>query len=325
MLYEDRLYGNIEIDEPVILELINCPTIQRLKGVDQGGYFEPHVPGCAHSRFEHSLGVYLLLRTFGATLEEQIAGIIHDASHAAFSHCIDYVLDSGSQKEHNHQDNIFADFIKRSEIPEILRKYDLNPDFIIDDANFPLKETKLPSLCADRIDYSLRGAIVFKEIENGGYFLDNLETENNRWIFKDFASAKEYAELFLKLNNVYYAGLPTAAMMKTVGDCLRYALKQEYITEDDLYTTDEEVLAKIKSHLSADQKLELLFDKMNNKVGFKNDENDYESRIFCKSRIVDPLCRHEGEIRRISDIDPEWKEIVERESAPKEYHLKFER
>ncbi|MFA6194595.1 MAG: HD domain-containing protein [Patescibacteria group bacterium] len=325
MLYEDRLYGNIEIDEPVILELIACPTIQRLKGIDQGGYFEPHVPGCAHSRFEHSLGVYLLLKKFGATLEEQIAGLIHDASHAAFSHCIDYVLDAGSQKEHNHQDNIFADFIKQSEIPEILKKYNFSPDFIIDDANFPLKETKLPDLCADRIDYSLRGAIVFKEIEDGQYFLDNLETENNRWIFKDFASAKKYAELFWKLNSVYYAGLPTAAMMKTVGDCLRYALKQGYITENDLYTTDEEVLAKIKSHLSTDQKLELLFDKMNNKVGFKNDKDDYESRIFCKSRIVDPLCRHEGKIKRVSDIDSGWKEIVERESAPKEYHLKFDK
>lgn len=325
MLYEDRLYGNIEIDEPVILELIACPTIQRLKGVDQGGYFEPHVPGCAHTRFEHSLGVYLLLKTFGASLEEQIAGLIHDASHAAFSHCIDYVLDAGSQKEHDHQDNIFESFIKRSEIPEILKKYDLDPDFIINDSNFPLKETKLPDLCADRIDYSLRGVIVFKEIGDGRYFLDNLEIEDRRWIFKNFASAHKYAKLFLRLNNTYYAGLATAAMMKTVGGCLRYALKQKYINENDLYTTDKEVLTKINEHLSADQELRLLFDRMNNKIGFQNEPNGPAPAIFCKSRIVDPLCRHEGKIKRVSDIAPEWKEIVERESVPKEYHLKFEK
>ena len=114
MKYTDRVYENIEIDEPVILELINSKTIQRLKDIDQAGYFEPHFPGTAHSRFEHSVGVYLLLKMYGAPIEEQIAGLIHDVSHSAFSHCIDYVLDAGSEKEHNHQDNVFDEFVRKS-------------------------------------------------------------------------------------------------------------------------------------------------------------------------------------------------------------------
>jgi HD superfamily phosphohydrolase len=35
MQYTDIIYGAHEITEPIILELINTPAMQRLKGVDQ--------------------------------------------------------------------------------------------------------------------------------------------------------------------------------------------------------------------------------------------------------------------------------------------------
>jgi len=321
--YRDKLYGEAEITEPVILELIGCPTIQRLKGVDQAGYFEAHFPGTAHSRFDHSLGVYLLLKKYGAPLEEQIAGLIHDVSHAVFSHAIDYVLDAGSEKEQNHQDNIFDSFIKKSEIPQILKRHGFNPDYICDDNNFPLKERELPDLCADRIDYSLRDALAYGEITDGQNILDNLIVKNGQWIFRDFTGAQEYAKIFLKLNLKYYSGLVDAVGVRTVGDYLRYALEQKYITENDLYTTDKEVLTKIKSYLTADARLKLLFRRMDNQVGFKNNPNDYDAKVFIKSRMVDPPCQYNGEIKRISEIEPEWQKIIERESQPKEYFLKF--
>ena len=323
MKYTDRIYGNFEIIEPVILELINSPTIQRLKEIDQVGYFEPYFPETAYSRFEHSVGVYLLLKMYNAPVEEQIAGLIHDVSHSAFSHCIDYVLDTGSEKEHNHQDNVFDEFVRKSEIPKILKKYNFGLEYILDDKNFPLKEKDLPDLCADRIDYSLRNAVVFGEIENGKYFIDNLTTKDGKWILKNFESAKKYAELFLKLNTDYYSGLPSAVMFKTVGDYLRYALSKNYISETDLYTTDKIVLGKIEPHIKIDSKLSLLFDRMNNKIGFKNNPTNYDGKVFCKSRVVNPLCWHNGKIKRFSEIEPGWADIIKEESKPKEYFLKF--
>lgn len=325
MLYQDRVYGNFTITEPVILELINSATLQRLKDIDQAGYFEPHFPGTAHSRFEHSLGVYLLLKKYGAPLEEQIAGLIHDVSHSAFSHCIDYVLDVGSEKEHDHQDNVFDEFVRQSEIPEIVKKHDLDLDYILDDKNFPLKEKKLPDLCADRIDYSLRTAVIFKEIDNGNYFLDNLITEDGRWIFRGLDSAKKYADLFLKLNTKYYAGLPSAVMFRTVGDYLKYALAKGYILESDLYTTDKIVLSKLAPHTKTDPKLGLLFERMNNKVGFKNNPDDYDGKVFCKSRVVDPLFKSAEGLKKVSEVDIIWKEALSREAEPKEYFIKFDK
>lgn len=325
MNIKDRVYGDVEISEPVLLEIINSPALQRLKDIDQAGYFEPYFPGTCHSRFEHSVGVCSLLKKYGAPIEEQIAGLIHDISHSAFSHCIDYVLDVGSEKEHDHQDNIFDEFVKKSDIPAILKKYNFNLDYILNDENFPLKERNLPDLCADRIDYSLRTARVFKEIENADYFLGNLTVKNGSWIFKNFESAKKYAELFIKLNSAYYTGLPSAVMFRTVGDYLRYALSKKYISEADLYTTDKIVLSKIKSHHKEEEQLKLLFDRMNNKICFRNDPHDFDSEVFCKSRVVDPLYRHNGKIKRVSQIESSWNIILKKESKPKHYFIKFER
>ena len=173
MLYKDIIFGEFRIEEPVILELINSKSLQRLKGINQAGYL-PSLYGLKiknlpflekeYNRFTHSLGVYLLLLKFGAPLEEQVAGLIHDVSHSAFSHIIDYVLEEGSETEHSYQDNVFVNFVRKSEIPQILEKYNLDLEYILDENNFPLKERELPDLCADRLEYSLRSAFLFGEI-----------------------------------------------------------------------------------------------------------------------------------------------------------------
>ncbi len=326
MIITDAIHGTLEITEPVILELLNCPSLQRLKGIDQGGYTTPYQPnGRKFSRFDHSVGVYWLLKKFGAPLKEQVAGLIHDVSHSAFSHCIDYVLDDGDGKEQNHQDNIFKHLVKKSEIPEILKKYDLDSSYILNDLNFPLKEQPLPDLCADRLDYSLRTALCYEHISfsEAQGFINDLSIENNHWLFSDWKLAQKYAELFLGLNTKYYAGLWGALMHKTVGDYLRYALQKNYIIKSDLYTTDDEVLNKIVLFHEKDKVLLDLFNKMNNQVTYKNDSDDYESKIYLKSRIVDPLCKINSNIKRLSDIIPDWKSVVEAELKPKVYYLKF--
>lgn len=333
MKYVDRVYGEFEIEEPVIKDLIDSAPLQRLKDIDQAGYrplwSKPDADAGKydHSRFAHSVGVYLLLRKYNASLEEQISGLIHDVSHSAFSHCIDYILDSGSEKEHNHQDNLFDSYVRRTEIPEILERHGFDPEYILEESNFPLREKELPDLCADRIDYSLKTAVIFGDIdeESKNYLLDNLTTEGNDWVFKDLDSAKKYAELFLKLNTDHYSGFASAVMFRAVGDCLRHALQQGYISEDDLYTTDRVVIDKVKRALDKDEKLKLLFDRMNNRVKITNDPKSYEASVFCKSRVVDPLFKQNGEMKRVSQVDPVLGERIKQGRQPKQYFLKFAR
>ena len=149
--------------------------------------------------------------------------------------------------------------------------------------------------------------------------------ENDYWVFKNFENAKKYAELFQKLNNKYYAGIESAVMFRTVGDCLKYAIQKRYVSEDDLYTVDKMVLGKIKKFLSEDEKLKLLWDRMNNNVKAINNPNNYDAQVFCKSRVVDPLFKDNAVLKRISETEPVWNDIIREGLKPKEYFLKFEK
>jgi len=326
MKYQDRIYGIIEINEPVILDLIESPSVQRMKGVDQHGYFEPYFPGTAYNRFEHSLGVFILLKKFGVPLLEQIAGLLHDISHTVFSHVADYVFSNGSETKQSFQDDCLEEFIKKSEIPEILKKYEINYEDILDDSKFPIKEKELPDLCADRIDYFLRELKVTDKAnqEEINEFLDSFTIVNNLWIFKNRKLAKKYADLFLKINNWFWSGIETAVMFKTMGDLVKYAIEKKILTKDDLFTTDEEVWAKIKPVVDGDSDLKLLVDRANNKFGYKShNKNDYDLHALCKSRVVDPLFLEEEKLKRVSEIDAKFLKLKEKYSKPKEYYIKF--
>ncbi len=331
MKYKDYIYGEFEITEPVILEIINSPILQRLREVNQAGYepllmtMDTRMSLEHYNRFAHSVGVFLLLKKYKAPIEEQVAGLIHDVSHSCFSHSIDYALKSGSEKKQDLQDNIFDNFVRNSEIKDIIEKHGLDINYILDEENFPLKEKELPDLCADRIDYSLRDTFIFKEIneKEKEYFLNNLITENQSWIFKNFESAKKFALLFLRQNRKYWSGIKSAIMFRVTGDFLKHSLKKKYITKDDLYKTDGFVIKKIKKHLKKDKELELLWKRMKGETKIINNPDDYDAIVFCKSRAVDPPFKEKGEIKRFSDKNRKWKKIIKKELLPKQYFLKF--
>ena len=326
MRYEDKVYGEVEIKERVVLDLIESSSMQRLKGIDQHGYFKPFFSENSYNRFEHSMGVFILLRKFESSLLEQISGLLHDVSHTAFSHVADYVFDSGFGEKQNFQDDCFEEFIEKSEIPKILKKYGIAYGDILDDSEFLLKERELPDLCADRIDY------FFRELEATNYiskeeirdFLNNLIVVNNQWVLNDKKLAQRYAYLFLELNNIFWAGPKIAVMLKTLGDLIKYSFEKKIINKDDLFTTDQEVLRKIEKIGDEDEKLKELIDKANNRFHYKIcDEDDYDLHVLCKSRVVDPLFLEKDSLKRVSEIDSRFAELRELNSKPKEYYIKF--
>ncbi|EKD25482.1 MAG: hypothetical protein ACD_80C00046G0009 [uncultured bacterium (gcode 4)] len=324
MLYNDPVYGEAEINEPVILEIIESPYMQRLKWIDQSWYFEQFFPGCAFKRFEHSMGVYLLLKQYWAPLEEQIAGLIHDLSHGVFSHCLDYVFDEWSQKEQNHQDNIFEAFVRKTDIPEILERHGLSIEDILDEPQHPLQENNLPDICADRIDYCLRTLVHFDKLPAKD-ILEHLHIQGTTWYFDSFAYAKIFAETFKRINDTYFSGRESAIMFQTVADICRYAWKTWYLEKDDFYTTDDVVLNKIKAHLDTDEQLGLYRKRMNNDIKCNDSPTDFDGHIFCKNRVADPLFMDGETVKRVSDKDAERKIIIETKAPPKEYFLKFEK
>ena len=156
MVYQDEVYGSVRIEEPVLLALMAGTAVQRLHGVLQHGISALIGITRPITRFEHSVGAMLLVRRMGAPLPEQIAALLHDVSHTAFSHVIDYVFDGhDSQSYHDEQKEAY---LAQTDVPAILARYGYDWRDFLPEANFPLLEQPSPRLCADRLDYFLRDA-----------------------------------------------------------------------------------------------------------------------------------------------------------------------
>ena len=76
MKINDAVYGEEEINESVLVDLIISKSVQRLKEISQFGMPDEYYYKKGFSRYEHSLGVMILLRRLNASLEEQIAGLL---------------------------------------------------------------------------------------------------------------------------------------------------------------------------------------------------------------------------------------------------------
>jgi len=88
----DKVYGEIEINDPIAIKIIESEYFQRLKGINQyGGINYAFLGKYTTTRFEHSIGVYYLLNILGADCETQIAGLLHDSGHAPLSHLLERV------------------------------------------------------------------------------------------------------------------------------------------------------------------------------------------------------------------------------------------
>lgn len=331
MIYKDIIYGEIKIDDPLVIEIINTNEFLRLKKIDVAGYkplYEPKditINSFDHSRYTHSIGVYMLLNMYNASTEEQIAGLLHDISHSAFSHCVDYALSNGDEKKHSHQDNIHDEYIKNTTIPSILKKYKIDIEYILNDKNFLLKETELPDLCADRIDYSLRAAAIFHEASNIEIkdIIDNLIVLNEKWALKNQKIAKIYANLFKKLNDRFWSDIYSGAMFAIVGDYLKHAMKKKYIKEKELWMNDEQVIKKININLEKDSELRDYWKLMNKELQYSNNPLKYNRHVYCKNRLIDPLFLKNGKLIRLSLSDKEWKKLFSNPVTPKEYFIQY--
>lgn len=176
----DAIHKNININEPVIQELIASKEFQRLRWISQLGGAQVAFPSATHTRFTHSLGVYHLLnRVFdevpGAQairekekLVVKIAGLLHDIGHGPFSHTFEKVLNLNEDKDYPFSHEYYTCAIisdEATEINQILKKYQIDIEQVTniikkDRTKCPKYQIQLVSsqLDCDRMDYLMRDA-----------------------------------------------------------------------------------------------------------------------------------------------------------------------
>lgn len=290
MKYIDKIYGEHEFSG-VIEEIIQTNIFRRLKKIHQGGSIFLVNPQINHTRFEHSIGVMLIIKKLGGSIEEQIAGLLHDISHTAFSHLIDYVLDVEGEDYHERR---YVDVLKDNELNAVFEKYQLKGTVFIDIEKFKLLEYPLPYLSADRIDYTLRdmfqiGKVSLKEIS---WFINGLDSFDNRIVLKSKAYGEWFQEKYNFLTTEYFEGEENIEINVIMTNIIKYCLGNGVIQEKDFFEDDFSLIDKINQKYNLMQWID--------KIRGGELENN---KLMTKKRIVDPEIIVNDQILPLSEVN----------------------
>lgn len=303
----DKIYGSWKIEEPVIRDLLKSNAIKRLKNISQFGVPDRYYFMKNYSRYEHSIGVMLLLRKLGASLDEQIAGLLHDISHLAFSHVADWVFSNGEKGMEELQNNLMGEFILNGNISKILKKYGYDPMIFLDENKFLLLEKKIPDLCADRLDYSLREFYYWLDRKSVSGCIKAITIYKNEIVFSDKEQALIFATNFLKLQTKHWGGFEAVKRYYLFSKALKIAINIGFLSRKDFYKNESYIVNKLeKSKNKEIAEILSVLKKKKIKRRFL-----YGEKVFKKFRYVDPKVIVKNKAVPLSRLNPKFRKILE--------------
>lgn len=295
-----------------VMPVINSNVMQRLKHIDQSGgarYFAPKLP--AFSRYEHSIGVYAILKKAGVSKKELVAGLLHDASHTVFSHVGDYIWsnDVNEYTRESYQDKIHIDYLRKNKMDTILNSLNMTlQDMDTKQNGYTALEHRLPDMCADRIQYNVHTGFIMKMIslEDVKKIVEDLEFKDNKWFFKNSDIARQFANLSIYFTQNFWGAKWNTMMNIHFANALKRALELKIITKEDLFSTDEIVMNRLIK--SQDRVIQLNLQQCQAPLNKIPDQKYKTEKFFPKFRGIDPLIRREdGKFVRLSEIDIMFK------------------
>ncbi|MED5052302.1 HD domain-containing protein [Anoxybacillus rupiensis] len=170
-VFKDPVHRYIHVRDKIIWDLIGTKEFQRLRRIKQLGTTYLTFHGAEHSRFNHSLGVYEIIRRIiddvfvgrehwdhSERLICLCAALLHDLGHGPFSHSFEKVFHL------DHEDFTQAIILGDTEVHAVLKR--MGDDFPQKVAEVIAKtyQNKLvvslisSQIDADRMDYLLRDA-----------------------------------------------------------------------------------------------------------------------------------------------------------------------
>jgi len=311
----DPVYGDIQITHPLLHDLYHSKTIQRLAYIYQGGITAFIKPERNTTRLDHSLGVMALLQHFGASIEEQAAGLIHDAPHTAFSHVVDFVFPN---HEHTYHEVHREAFIQSSDLPEILNNHAIDWRWLSEAENFSLLEQPLPALCADRLDYFFRDGLSlgYLDPETIADFLAHLQPWHGQIVATDTNRARQMGERFMALDNAVWCSVQEVGWYAIMARALRAALQTELLSERDFWSTDRVVMQRLRDAQQPD--VQRWLNLLRPEVTFARTDKAPDMIVLPKVRVIDPPILLNGTVTPLSQIDPQFAKLRDAYVAQKQ-------
>ena len=307
-----------------LIEYASVPEMQRLKGISMISACEhTKLVPCKffHTRYEHSIGVALIVWNFTKDKKQTIAGLYHDIAIPSFSHVVDYI--HGDYEKQESTEKFTEKIIRESkEIMALLDRDGISIDEIKDYHLYPIADNDSPRLSADRLEYTLSDGLVTQDafsleaIDRIYKDLTILKNENgeDEIGFKNLKIAEEYIERATKLWHLFSGNNENGIIMQFWTDILSKMAKEKYITEEDLYKySEQEIVEKIRN--CPDKKISKAFEIFSNSEEIERSETEVKDKycisVKTKKRYTNPLVQINGTAIRIDIASEKGKRIIE--------------
>ena len=276
------------------LEYASFPVYQKLK---------------AYSRYEHSLGVALIVWNFTRNKAQSLAGLFHDIATPCFAHVIDF-LHGDYENQESTEEKTTAIIDHSKEIQQILKELKITTAEVADYHLYPIADNDSPKLSADRLEYTLGNFYNYQNIslDEIQKMYDDLEVMKNEddqdeLGFKHEDIAFKFVKYMLK-NSYMYSADPDRYAMETLAELLKDAINDKVIREEDLYLIEPELIKKLTSDPRYRERWSN-YRKLS-KVVRSDKEVEGGLKINAKHRYIDPLTSK----GRVSLINQELKEEI---------------
>lgn len=313
----------------VLRDCADAPCMRRLKDVGMNCGCEytsfPRFAGLRpYSRFDHSVGVGLIVWHFTHDPKQAVAGLLHDVASPVFAHVADFLRGDYLRQE-STEDGTEAIIAHDETIARVLREYGLTVGDVSDYHRYPIADNDSPRLSADRLEYTL-GNLLNNRIrtpEQVKAFYDDLivsvnETGEKELAFQTAARAEDFALASLVCSRIYVSAEDRYAM-QMLSEILRLALDRGVLTEADLMTGEPAVIEKLRSdaETAAAWCAYRAFDAM--LIADAPKAQGQWRRVFAKKRYIDPLIAGAG--RAGAHSEAVRREIEAFLSAPQTHWL----
>lgn len=331
---------------------LSLPILTRLKGVgllcgtDWINFFKNNF---FYSRFDHSIGVALIIWNFTHDKAQTIAGLLHDVSTPAFSHVVDFRKGDALTQTATEKDN--RRIISSS--PELLKclyQDGLTLDQVDDYHKYSIADNDVPRLSADRLEYmfpsgaalagnwSLEKSFTLAEIEEiyKDICICTNEDGNLELGFNTLQIAKDYTNRVIDIS-FFLQQCEDKMALQFAAEVLNMAVELDILKESDFYNLSEQQiienldlvvktlpLVKVQEAKTKETTIEKLCIYYRTFKNFKTiiRSNEPLDDYYCvnldvKKRYINPLVITKDKdtqkvfAKRITEVLPEAKKLIE--------------
>ena len=321
----DEYFKILSPDFPDFLtKYLELPVMQRLKGIgllcgtDWTSLYKNRF---YYSRYDHSLGVALIVWHFTRSKKQTLAGLFHDLSTPLFSHVADFRKGDALTQSITEEPN--EAIIKNDrDLCSLLKSDGLRPEDVCDYHLYPVADNEIPQLSADRLEYmfpsgmALEGSWTMDEVRRVYNNLEVLKNEQgiDELGFSSIKCAELYCYRFCMTGHVLQLN-ENKLTLSLLAKITSMAIEERLLTEEEcMRLSEKEALERFETKGS--EKLQKYYRTYRNMTSIEHldtepGEGYFSVSLKVKQRYINPLVKVPGgRVKRLSDVSKQSKKLI---------------